>query len=222
MKKNSNVRSTDYISFETKEGIEDFQITYFDESTKDKCKYFGLIGNNFGAIVPTIGTFKDGDGETKYSFLDYDINNLFTVSLDKNWPFIFRNLGQGYAQEVVSGKVIRIGTKEEIAKELDKEDDLEWFQSKLDYISSNPLVYYVDDQDYIVVNDEYKILVSRYYDDLDGFREYMDTLDNGAKKEIRREFEETSKNAEAIAFVDNILFDYEKKYSLKMNKRKNQ
>ena len=222
MEKISNVRSTDYISFETKEGIEDFRITYFDESTKNKCKYFGLIGNNFGAIVPTIGTFEDGDGETKYSFFDYDINNLFTSSLDKNWPFIFRNLGHGYAQEVVSGKVIRIGTKEEIAKELDKEDDLEWFQSKLDYISSNPLVYYVDDQDYIVVNDVYKNLVSRYYDDLDGFREYMDTLDKGAKKEIRIELEETSKTAEAIAFVDNILFDYEKKYSLKMNKKKNQ
>lgn len=220
--KNIKETSYTYMNKDANNLYKEYILTYY-ENKKGKYyipedqKYFGLIIESIYYYVPSIGT-ENENGVIKdyYSYICIDDNLL--SSIDKPLPLIFRVVKESNgkiecAEEVLSGIKIRFASEENELDEIEF-NNLGEFQLKFDEVKNNPLILIPETMP-IKVDDEYKKLVAR---SLIGREEKIKTVLQDAEEYAKKTFEKDLNiyinDAYDLAYVDNMLLDFEKKLTL--------
>ena len=171
----------------------------------DDQQYFGLILSDMSCLVPFIGTNNDSE----YICID-DI-----YISEEPLPLIFKTIKESngkieYAEEIFSGIKVKICSE---ADELEKYNNLDFneFQLLFDDVRSNPLVVFAQTMP-IKVDDEYKKIVARsLMGREDEIKKALQDAEEYAKKIFEKDLNICVNNAFDLAYVDNMILDYEKK-----------
>lgn len=181
-------------------------------------QYFGLIVDEVYFLTPDIGTYTKNYEPKDYSGYVLIDDNVIS-SIDEPLGLIFKVVKESngkidYIEEIFSGVKMKVyqGKPEEIQK--DEFLDFKEFQLRFDEVRNNPLAI-IPKSGPFKLDDQFKMLVAR---SLMGREEEIKTiLKDGeayAKKEFENDLKKCVSDAYEKAYVDNMLLEYEKKYSL--------
>ena len=185
----------------------------------ENVEYFGYILSNYksslSGIIPRIRY--DINGEDGFGY-DFDVESFQDLNFEKPLPLIFKKITNEdgscqLAQEIISGKIVRIYDETELWDVLSPTvpGEIMYFQNHEKEFREHPLVITALDG-VICVNGQYKELVAKETRGYESkIKEIFNKCEIKAKERFDQVYHEQIDKLHDLAFVDNLIIDSSKK-----------
>ena len=180
-------------------------------------EYFGLIVDEFNPVIPYIDTDEEDINNIIYGYTYLEREKEF--ELPTQLPFIFKivsdeSSSQEYAQELITGKKIRIQEPDEFFSLTDKMDNegkarIYSYQAQYEERKNNPLMIIPRCPYYAVDNDFKAFYESKVRGHEQEIIDMIEKFDKLAKETFDLHEKELINGLETIAFTDNLMKNFE-------------